>query len=103
MARNKGAISTGTLPVTVNSTYEDPTGLLPGNPEATKATVFINTHHSSSLNTSFPDDDGNVYKVTFGVLKSPVLTGKYLPIGDLLLPSSGSGSPTRVLDSIYTF
>jgi len=62
------AISTDTFPLTANSAYEAPTGLLPGNPEATKATVFINTHHSSSLTTSFPDD-GNVYNVTFEVLK----------------------------------
>jgi len=63
------AISTDTLPPTANSTYEAPTGLLPGNPEAIKATVFINTHHSSLLTTSFPDNDDNVYNVTFKVLK----------------------------------
>ena len=63
------AISTDILPLTADSTYEAPTGLLPGNPEVTKATVFINTHHSSALTTSFLDDDGNVYNVTFKFLK----------------------------------
>jgi len=63
------AISTDTLPLTANSTYEAPTGLLPCNPEATKTTMFINTRHSSLLTTSFPDNDGNVYNVTFEVLK----------------------------------
>jgi hypothetical protein len=63
------AISTDTLLLTANSAYEAPTGLLPGNSEATKATVFINTHHSTLLSTSFPDNDGNAYNLTFKVLK----------------------------------
>ena len=100
------AVSTDTTPLTANSTHEAATGLLPGNPEGTKATVFITTNHSISPATSNPDNGHNVYNVTFKVLRFsryPVPTGKYLPTEDLLPPSSGSSIPRRVLDSSHTF